>query len=420
MTTAADGHASQERSLRHEEAIALLKALIAKGERHEALSVFAATGRVCAEFVKAPRAIPAHTNAAVDGYAFAFDDYDAKTGTLFPIAGRAAAGAPLEKTGAARGAVRIFTGAVMPQGCDTAAMQEECRRAEFEASVFIPPGLKKGANRRLAGEDVAAGDTVVAPGDRLRPQDIAALAACGRGEVFCFRKPRIAIFSTGNEVLPHGALFREGQVYDANGPMLSGLFAPLAADISYNGILPDDRRAVIEALEAAALRYDAIVTSGGASLGDEDHVVWALRHVHSLNLWRPAIKPGRPMGVGKVGSCFCFALPGNPVAAMICALLYVWPSIRRLGGEAWIEPMRLPLPAGFEIRARKMGRREFLRGWLEDEGGAIVVRKYASDGSGLISSLRAASGMIEISEDRPGVSPGEIVNFIPLSAFGLW
>ena len=406
-----------ERSLRHEEAVALLQQLIVPLPEREKFSVFDATGRVCAEDIAAPRSIPGHANAAVDGYAFGFEEYDLKAGKIFPIVGRAAAGEPLQTGSVTHGAIRIFTGAVMPDGCDTVAMQEDCR-VEGSSSVFVPGGIKRGANRRLAGEDVMAGATILAPGQRLRPQDAAALAACGRHELRCFRKPRIAVFSTGNEVLPPGALFHEGKIYDANGPMLSGLLAPLA-EISFKGILPDSRDAVRNALEAAALNHDAIVTSGGASLGDEDHVIAALKNGHSLSLWRLAIKPGRPMGVGKIGSCFCFALPGNPVAVMVCAILYVWPALRRLGGEPWIEPQRLVLPAGFEIRSRKQGRREFLRGWLENKDGRIVVRKYERDGSGLISSLRAASGLIEISESKLSVCVGEATHFLPFSAFGL-
>jgi len=189
--------------------------------------------------------------------------------------------------------------------------------------------------------------------------------------------------------------------------------------VTFKGILPDTHDAVRDALQAAALDHDLIITSGGASLGEEDHVIAALREGHALTLWQLAIKPGRPMGVGKIGSCLCFALPGNPVAVMVCALLYVWPAVRRLAGEPWVEPPRLALPAAFEIRSRKQGRREFFRGWLERDDGKIIVRKYGRDGSGLISSLRAASGLIEISENQARLDKGDSVNFIPFSAFGI-
>jgi molybdopterin molybdotransferase len=413
-----DCFAFPERRLLHAEAVALLQGLASPIRQSEWVDILSAPGRVSAETVTAPRSIPAHTNAAVDGYTFAFESYGAKEGTVFSIAGRAAAGEPLNAAVPAGSAARIFTGAIMPQGCDTVAMQEDCRLEN--GSVFIPGGLKRGANRRLAGEDVAEGAPIIMAGQRLRPQDAAALAASGRSAVSCVRRPRLCIFSTGNEVLSPGSAFEPGKVYDANGPMLSGLFVPLGLSIHYGGILPDRRHAVHEALHSAAREADLLITSGGASLGEEDHVIAVLNAADALSLWQLAIKPGRPMGVGKIGSCLCFALPGNPVAVMVCALLYVWPVARCLAGEPWIEPRRLFFPAGFEIAKRKQGRREFFRGWLEQEGGRFAAKKYPRDGSGLISSLRAASGLIEIPEDVKSIQEGDSVAFIPFSEFGIF
>ena len=417
MTALAGRSAFSVRRLAHAEAISLLNGLAAPVKEFEEVGIHAAAGRVGAEIVLAPRSSPAHNNSAVDGYAFAFADYDPKSGALLPIAGRIAAGDAAPSPVPPGCAARIFTGAVMPEGCDTVAMQEDCR-AEGRA-VFIAGGLKKGVNRRLAGEDMAEGAAVIAPGQRLRPQDVAALAACGRSEIACVRNPRLRIFSTGNEVLAAGAPFEHGKVYDANGPMLASLFAPLGLSASCGGILPDRFEAVHEALYTAAAENDLIISSGGASLGEEDHVIAALKRADALSLWQLAIKPGRPMGVGRIGSCLCFALPGNPVAAMVCALLYVWPVARRLAGEPWIEPRRFFFPAGFEIRARRSGRREFLRGWLERAGDRTVARSYPRDGSGLISSLRAASGLIEIPEDVTAIHEGTEVAFIPFTEFGI-
>jgi molybdopterin molybdotransferase len=416
--TALDGClAFTERRLLHAEAISLLQDIAIPVQESERIGLHEATGRVSAESVLAPRSIPAHTNSAVDGYAFAYGSYDAEGGTSFPLAGRVAAGDAVHGAVQPGCAIRIFTGAIMPEGCDTVAMQEDCRTED--GSVFIPGRLPKGVNRRLAGEDMAEGAAVIAHGQRLRPQDVAALAASGRDKIACVRRLRVRIFSTGNEVLAPGSAFAEGKVYDANGPMLSGLFAPLDLSLSYGGILPDRYEAVHGALHEAASNSDLIITSGGASLGEEDHVIAALKTADALSLWQLAIKPGRPMGVGKIGSCLCFALPGNPVAVMVCALLYVWPVARRLAGEPWIEPQRLFFPAGFEIRSRKQGRREFFRAWLEHEAGRVIAKKYPRDGSGLISSLRAASGLIEVPEDVTAIREGDSVAFIPFPEYGI-
>jgi len=410
------------RRLLHDEALAILKELTAPISGSEDVSIFEAVGRVCDEDVRATRPIPAHTNAAVDGYAFAFETYNAASGATLPVAGRAAAGQATSRLPGETGAVRIFTGAIMPNGSDTVAMQEDCRIEEQGGGHFvrIPGGIKKGANRRLAGEDVEAGSTVVQAGARLRAQDLAALAACGRTSISCIRRPRVCIFSTGNEVIAPGGELAEGQVYDANGPMLAGLFQRGGLACTYGGILADDRSAVRNALKQAAVSHDLIITTGGASLGEEDHVVAVLRAEQVLQLWQLAIKPGRPMGAGKLGGCLTFALPGNPVAVFVCTLLYVWPVLRRLSGEPWRAPEQLMLPAGFEIAKRKTGRREFFRGWLEKNAGSDVVIKYERDGSGLISSLREASGLIEISEEILSIRKGDPVSFIPFAQFGIF
>jgi molybdopterin molybdotransferase len=221
-------------------------------------------------------------------------------------------------------------------------------------------------------------------------------------------------------VIRPGEAFAEGKVYDANAAMLAGLLAPAGAEVSDGGVLPDNADRVKQALEEATGEYDLIITTGGASLGEEDHVVSSLRSLGALSLWQLAIKPGRPMGVGKLGRTLVLALPGNPVAVFVCALLYVWPLLLAQSGVAgWFEPQRLSFPARFTQAKRKTGRREFFRGWLVEEGGRLWAEKYSRDGSGLISSLRAAEGLIEISEDRPAVAAGEDVAFIPLSQFGI-
>ena len=416
-----DCFAHDGKRLRHDQALAILKERVRPVAAPERVALAEAAGRILAEPAVARRPVPAHTNAAVDGYSFAAADYDRKAGSELGIEGRAAAGHRLERRPAAGTAARIFTGAVMPEGHDTVVMQEDARaRSEGGRMVVsIPAGLEAGANVRKAGEDVKGGETVLAAGAVLRPQDLSALASLGFGEVDCFARLRVAIVSTGDEVVRAGEPLQQGQVYDANAPMLQALIASAGAEATDLGVFPDNLGEVKSRLAQAARRYDAIVTSGGASRGEEDHVVAALDALGKRHLWQLAIKPGRPMAFGQIGDCVVLGLPGNPVAVFVCFLLYVWPLLRRMGGAAWPEPRRYPLPALFDFPDRKVGRREFWRGTLEETPHGLGVDKFARDGSGLISGLRAADGLIDIPEDVREVKKGDPVAFIPFADFGI-
>jgi molybdopterin molybdotransferase len=285
--------------------------------------------------------------------------------------------------------------------------------------VRIPPGLKRGANVRKAGEDVKEGESVLGTGAVLRPQDLSALASLGFGEVDCYQRLKVAIVSTGDEVVRAGAILRPGQVHDANAPMLAPLIAGAGACATDLGIFPDNLEAVKAKLGEAARAFDVIVTTGGASRGEEDYVVAALDALGKRHMWQLAIKPGRPMSFGQIGDTVVLGLPGNPVAVFVCFLLYVWPLLRRMGGAEWPEPRRYKLPALFAFPDRKIGRREFWRGMLRETPAGLAVDKFARDGSGLISGLRAADGLIDIPEDVPEVKPGDPVAFIPFAEFGI-
>jgi molybdopterin molybdotransferase len=410
--------------LLHDQAIALWRARVRPVTLTETVALEAAVGRILAQSAQAVQPVPAHTNAAVDGYSFASEEYDAKAGTVFAIAGRAAAGHPFPAAPPPATAVRIFTGAVMPTGHDTVAMQEDCEampeRNGNVTSVRIPGGLKAGANVREAGEDVAAGETLFAPGQVIRPQDLGALASIGLRQVECYRRLRVAIVSTGDEVIRAGiADPAPGQVFDANAPMLQGLARLAGCVVDDLGVWPDLAGEVRARLAAAADGFDVVLTSGGASRGEEDHMAAALRELGSRHFWQLAVKPGRPIMFGQIGDTVVVGLPGNPVAVFVCFLMYVWPMLRRLGGAPWPEPRRLRLEAAFAAPNRKIGRREFWRGMLIGTGDGIAVDKFARDGSGLISSLRAADGLIDIPEDVPAVRPGDLVSFIPFTEFGI-
>jgi molybdopterin molybdotransferase len=285
--------------------------------------------------------------------------------------------------------------------------------------VHVPPGLKQGANRRLAGEDSKLGDVLVEAGARLRPQEIATAAATGLDRIRCYAPLKVAILSTGDEILRPGEAFAPGKVYDANAPMLEGLIGAAGAVGVNLGILGDKAELVRATLLEASQKYDAVVISGGASQGAEDHVVKSIDALGKRHLWQIAIKPGRPMSFGEIGSCVVLGLPGNPVAVFVCFLIYVRPMLTQLAGGMWPEPVRFPLPAAFTVK-KKVGRREFWRARLERQtDGRLAIVKFARDGSGLISSMREADGLIEVGEDVSEIGEGDMVDFIPFTEFGL-
>ena len=402
--------------LRHRDALKLMDERLRPVAESEDVALAAALGRVLAEDVVAPRPIPAFTNSAVDGYAFAHASL-ATGQTRLKLAGRAAAGHATADALRPGEAARIFTGAVMPEGADCCIMQEDVRlEGPF---VVVPPGLKAGANTRQAGEDLQAGEPAARAGCRLRPQELAAIASTGRDRISCYRPLKVALVSTGDEVVRPGAPLSPGQVYDSNHVMLLGLLQTVAAETIDYGVLPDDAEAVRRAIGRAAGDCDVIISTGGASRGEADHIVSTIQETGTLHAWQIAVKPGRPLAMGQIGDCIFFGLPGNPVAVFVTFLLYARPMLARLQGAQWHEPRRFALPAGFAIRKKKADRREFWRGWIEEEDGRPVLRKFARDGSALISGLRQAEGLIEVPEEVTEVKPGDSLGFIPFTEFGL-
>ncbi len=405
--------------LRHEECLSLILERLAPVTGNSIVPIDSANGMYLAQDVAAARDVPLHTNSAVDGYAFAHSSLEITGGTL-EVSARIAAGDLAPARLAAGTAARIFTGAALPSGADTVVMQEDCEASPDGRSVDIPPGANPGSNIRKAGEDLRAGETVLKPGQRMRPQDIATLASLGFAEVEMFEPVRVALVSSGDELVQPGEPISEGQIYDSNRTMIASLLCSLPVEISDLGVLADDVSVVEAELEQASRSHDLILTSGGASRGEEDHIVEVLDKLGKRHLWQIAIKPGRPMVMGQIGDCAVMGLPGNPVAAFVCFLLYCRPAIARLGGGSWNEPQRFPVPAGFSVPKKKPDRREFWRGWLEHgQDGKLVAQKFTRDGSGLISGLRQATGLIEIAEDVTEIRQGQELAFIPFSQFGV-
>ncbi|MET7246664.1 gephyrin-like molybdotransferase Glp [Methylobacterium sp. EM32] len=373
----------------------------------ETVPLIEADGRIAGADVRAGLDLPPFDNSAVDGYAVRFSDLAAGAETVLPVRGRLPAGAAPGRDALAGSALRIFTGAPMPPGADTVFMQEDVRR-EGDA-VALPTGLKPGANRRRAGEDVASGSLVIPAGRRLTPPDLALAAATGHAALAVRRRLRVAVFSTGDELAEPGAPLRPGAIHDSNRVLLVALLRRLGAAVTDLGILRDDPALLPGRLRAAADGHDLILTSGGVSTGEEDHVKAAVEAVGRLVFWRLAIKPGRPVAMGLIGDAAFVGLPGNPVAVYVTLLVVVRPLLARLGGGVLDAPPSEPARAAFRY-AKKAGRREYVRVSLRrGADGAVEAVKFPRDGAGILSSLTGSDGLAELPEAVTGVEEGDRV-----------
>ena len=408
-----DCFAPGKRFMTTDEALARIRDLARPVAGTETVALAAAHGRILAADLVSPIDVPPHDNSAVDGYAVHFDDLDPNGETRLALAGRRAAGDPPGDAPARGVALRVFTGAALPAGPDTVLMQEDCRRDGDV--VVIPPGIARVANRRRAGEDVGAGAIVLRAGRRLRAQDLGLAASVGRAELAVRRPLRVAMFSTGDELREPGETLGPGAIFDANRYVLGALLAAQGCAVTDLGILRDDVALVRAALAGAATDHDLLFTSGGVSVGDEDHVKAAVESEGALHFWRLAIKPGRPLALGRVGETPFVGLPGNPVAAMVTFLRFARPLVLRLAGVEDVEPILYRVRAGFDY-TKKAGRREWLRArLLRGDDGAPVADKFPRQGSGILSSLVAADGLVELPEEMTQLTKGEAVDFLPFN-----
>jgi molybdopterin molybdotransferase len=393
-----------------DEAVAIIASRVTAVRESEIVALDVADGRVLAADLAAPLPLPPFTNSAVDGYAVRSADLP-KGGGVFPVRGRVQAGHSADAPLAVGQAMRIFTGAPMPVGADTVFMQEDVR-LDVTGDVVLPAGLKPGANVRPAGEDIRQGHVALEAGRRLRPQDVALAAAFGLSGLAVKRRIRVALFSTGNELASPGSPRARAQLFDSNRFMLLAMLRRLGCEVSDLGILRDERDSLALALKQVAAAHDLVLTTGGVSTGEEDHVKAAVESAGSLVLWRMAIKPGRPVAMGVVGGTPFIGLPGNPVASFVTFVHVVRPAVLALAGAAPESVVPMPVRADFSYR-KKAGRREYVRVNLRMAGdGVPEVVKFPREGAGLLSSLVDTDGLVELGESVSSVEPGQTVGFL--------
>ena len=379
----------------------------------ERVAVRAALGRVLARDVIAPYNVPAHDNSAMDGYAVRAADLatDAETGLM--VVGTAFAGRPFSGLVGPGQAVRIMTGAAIPQGADTIVVQEVARREHDQ--VFIPTGQKKGQNLRHAGEDLAEGSVALAAGTRCGPAELGLIASLGIAEVVVQRRLRVAFFSTGDEIASIGRPLAPGEVYDSNRYTLFGALSRLGCDLLDMGVVPDEPAALEAAFRDASLAADVIITSGGVSVGEADFIREMMTRMGEVSFWKLAIKPGRPMAFGRIGNATLFGLPGNPVAVMVTFYQFVQDALLTLMGVTPLPPAEhFAVRADFAMR-KQPGRVEYLRGRLERDGAELSVAMAGAQGSGVLRSMSEADCFIVLPEDCTAVQPGDTVSVQPFN-----
>ncbi|WP_136246818.1 molybdopterin molybdotransferase MoeA [Halomonas borealis] len=400
-----------------DEAREALIGLVADPLPAERVALAALSGRVLAETLNSPIDVPQNTNAAMDGIALAWPDADVPS--HWHRVGEVLAGQRRQTPLVAGECVTITTGAPLPPGADTVIMREQLRGAagsEPRVEIERPGAVCRGQNVRQAGEDLARGERALAAGTRLGAAELGLLASIGLSEASVHRRPRVAIFSTGDEVIAPGEALPAAGVYDANRFSLAGLLAENGAEVIDLGILVDDRAALVEALDGAARRADLVLTSGGVSAGQADCTRQALEALGRLAFWRVAMRPGRPLACGTLGERAVpfIGLPGNPVAAMVTFLQFVAPLLRRLQGRDDLAPRREIALSDRPLEGR-VGRTDFLRATCRsDDQGRRWVRPTGPQGSGILSSMVAADCLIEIDAARAVVEPGEAVVIQPL------
>ena len=396
-------------ALRVDAVNAFLSRLTEPVTQQENVGIFQALGRVLAQDVISPISVPAHDNSAMDGYAFNAAQLRSDSPLTLKIAGTLRAGAGWALPVAPGECIKIMTGAIMPHGLDTVVPQEFV--SGNDTSITIPAGiLHAGDNRRLRGEDLMQGQPALRQGQLLTPEALGLLASLGIEQVSVWRKLRVAYFSTGDEILSLGQAPREGAVYDSNRYTVFGLLSRLGCEVIDMGVVRDEPAVLEAAFTRAAQQADAIITSGGVSVGEADFTKLMMKKLGDVAFWKIAMRPGRPMAVGRIGGAVLFGLPGNPVAVMVTFLAFVRPALLQMMGSTVGAPPMLKAHSMEPLR-KKPGRTEYQRGIVSTNAdGTLQVQTTGNQGSGVLSSMVHANGLIVLHHEQGNVAIGDLVD----------
>lgn len=398
-----------------EQAILQMLSEVAPLTQTISVPISVALDRVLAQPVVSGINVPGYDNAAMDGYALRAAEV--APGQPLTVAGVALAGHAFTDKVPAGSCVRITTGAVMPAGLDTVVMQEqvELTQTDLQQQIVCQLVPSPGEHVRRAGEDIAKGAAVFAAGHKLRPADIGLLASLGIANVKVWRQLKVAIFSSGDELVPPGQSLPDGHIYDSNRYVIAAMLQRLGVEVIDLGLLPDEPKAIEQAFKQAMTQADVLITSAGVSVGEADYTRQILHKLGQINFWQVAIKPGKPFAFGKLNNCWFFGLPGNPVAAVVTLEQLVQPVLRKLSGETVTANVKL-LSAECEVPLKKQpGRMDFQRGWYWQGEHGLKVKTLGAQSSGMLSSIANANCYIVLERDSASLPAGEIVSILPFS-----
>ncbi len=366
-------------------------------------------GRILAENLKSGVDVPPLDNSGMDGYAVCVEDLSPDTETTLPVSQRIAAG-EVGQTLQSGTAARIFTGAPVPPGANAVVMQEQCKRNGD--MVTLPAAVSLNEHIRSSGEDLRKGDSVLEPGTLIRAQEIGVIASIGRSSITVFTRPRVCVLSTGDELMEPGERPQHARIYNSNRYTLIALLTQLGCEVEDTGIVGDTPEAVRDVMKQCAPRSDLVISTGGVSVGEEDHVRDVVTELGSLHLWRLALKPGKPLAFGYIGDTPFLGLPGNPVSAFVTFCLFGAPALRKMQGRTKILPNKFRVKSNFTYRAPK--RREYLRARIDDESGETILSIYENQGSGVLSSTTWAEGLAVVEVDCE-TKMGDMIDYLPFS-----